>query len=365
MPERRITFVPRITALLSSSAASAAWIVIPLYAKQMGASNFTIGIIGMVYGSLYFISSYVFGNLADRFCRKKILIGGLLLSSFAFFLQIFAKNPTHLIMARAFCGFSAGLYPPSLISYVVDSKRPLGKFSSYLSLGWALGSYIAGVVGSAYGAFIASSALYTLAFLLSLLLPRSPQERVRLPLFPRHIIRRNLNVYLSYLVRHTGAHSVWIIFPILLSQYGITMYQIGIIFATNSIMQFIFMQISDRFRPRPLIITGFSFTALTFLIMYLSASFPMFMLSSITLGISWGSLYSGSIRYIAEINREIGTASGMLQSVISLAAVIGPFIGGTISQKLFLKASVIYAMVSAVVALLIFVSLEKYAHSSK
>lgn len=349
---------PKIIGTLGNAAISMAWLMIPLYATYIGASNMLLGVIGMFYGLMYFVSSYLFGYLSDKYSRKLYIRIGLMLSGFTFLAQVFATDPYILLFVRGLCGFTAGMYIPGLIAYVTDTHRPLGKFTSFLSLGWALGSFLAGVLAIYYRAFIMSSILFFLGFALSLLMPDVKFIRKKLPLFPVNLMKKNAEIYISYFIRHTGAQTVWIIFPLYLSAKGISIFNIGILFTANTLTQFTFMQFSDRFDSRKLIIAGYIGTAITFLIILLSRNFLELLISQFVLGVSWGCLYSGSVRYIAERNIEIGTTTGMLQSSISLSAVIGPPIGGAVAHIYGYSAPLYLALGAAVIALFVFMGIQ-------
>jgi len=69
---------------------------------------------------------------------KMLLLAGFLSSSITFFIQMFAYDPISLAIIRALAGFSVGIYPAVLILYVYNLKQSIGKFSSFMPLGWAL-----------------------------------------------------------------------------------------------------------------------------------------------------------------------------------------------------------------------------------
>ena len=56
---------PNFIQFLTHSAISSSMIFIPVLAKELGASDFEIGIIGGIYGFTMFFSFYVFGRMSD------------------------------------------------------------------------------------------------------------------------------------------------------------------------------------------------------------------------------------------------------------------------------------------------------------
>ena len=317
---------------LSSTARSTPWIFVPLLAKEVGASDTELGLIGTVFGFSIFISSYYFGRLSDNIGRRKILQAGLLLSAATFLLMLLANSPLSLLFFRFLSGFAVGILPPVLIAYVNDRKGKLGKFASYQSLGWALGTFLAGILGTYARAFTFSSMLFLISFLIALKMDDTAFHPQRVPFFPAHIIKRNLGVYLGYFSRHLGAQTVWIVFPVYLSTLGISAAGVGILFSINSVIQFVVMQTTERVNPKRLVPFGFLVASLAFFIMFTATTYYQFLAGMMLIGVSWGSAYSGSIRYLSMKNREMGTSTGMLQSAISLSNTVGPILGGTLSQ---------------------------------
>jgi hypothetical protein len=96
---------------------------------------------------------------------KTLLYAGFLSSSVTFFIQMYAYDPFSLAMIRAMAGFSAGIYPAVLILYVYNLERSIGKFSSFMPLGWALGNLLAGVIAVYWEIFAVASLLFALSFL--------------------------------------------------------------------------------------------------------------------------------------------------------------------------------------------------------
>lgn len=60
--------------------------------------------------------------------------------------QPFAVDPWTLLVSRSLLGFCVGMYPAALLAYAKTADSLMGKFSSWGSLGWALGNGLAGVV---------------------------------------------------------------------------------------------------------------------------------------------------------------------------------------------------------------------------
>jgi len=215
--------------LLYRAAFSASYIFIPILAEELGASKSQVGIIGAIYGLAVFSSSYLFGRASDVYGRKFFLHLGLGVSSLTFFLQVltdpsfvapFWADPWLLAFARGLAGFSIGIFPSALIAYVYESGDLLGRFSSFGALGWAIGTFTAGLIAMFWGAFVLSSACLLLAFLVSFTMPRISSPHLSVPFFPKSVIKKNWRLYLSYFMRHTGANCIWITYPLYVINLG-------------------------------------------------------------------------------------------------------------------------------------------------
>lgn len=345
---------PSAIQFLSYFALSSTFIFIPLFAKELGATDFELGLIGLAYGSAIFFSSYTFGRASDLYGRKLFLSLGLAASSASFLLQIFARSPQALLLARFVVGLCVGIYPPALIAYVAESRKRIGKFAAYGSLGMCAGTFIGGAIGIYWKVFALGSMLFLGAFLLALTLEESKHDIIKVPLFPAKVLKENLPVYLAFFFRHLGASAVWIIFPIYLSLLGADKFWIGATFALNASAQFAFMQLMDRFKSSRLVALGLLGSGLTFSGFFLAQNFYQVFLLQLLLGFSWAGLYVGALKFVTERRLEKATGAGLLYSTRSLSVILGPFLGGALAELLGYKNVILFAMLMCSVALAVF-----------
>jgi MFS family permease len=350
---------------LSNVAISASYLFIPILAeRELGASDIQVGIIGAVYGLAVFSSSYLFGRASDVYGRKFFLHLGLGASSLAFFLQVltdpsfvapFWTAPWLLAVVRGLAGFSIGIFPPALIAYIYESGDLLGRFSSFGALGWAIGTFTAGLIALYWGAFVLSSACLLLAFLVSFTMPTISSPRLSVPFFPKSVIKKNWRLYLSYFMRHTGANCIWIIYPLYITiNLGGDKFWVGVLYTVNTASQFFVMQFADRFRGKTLINAGLILSSVTFFSFTLAQNFYQLFPMQVLLGCSWSCLYVGSLIYLMQRNVEKATCTGMLSSVINLAVVSGALIGGIISEVFDLKTTMYVAAALAAAGFCLF-----------
>ena len=129
-------------------------------------------------------------------------------------------------------------------------------------------------------------------------------------------------------MRHIGAYGIWTIFPIYLTQLGANKFWIGIIFSLNPFGQFLFMPYLDRYNSTKLVTAGLFFSTATFTIFGLCVNFWQLIPFQILLALAYSCLYLGSLKHLMQFNQERATAVGIFNSLIGLAGVVGPLIGG-------------------------------------
>jgi len=349
---------PSLIRFLTLAAMITSWLYIPIFARDFGASDTEIGFLVAFYSLALFLSSYIFGRASDKYGRKLFLVVGLLLSAIAFFLQIFAQDFITLLLIRILVGFCMGIFPASLVAYVHENKKDLSRFSSFGSLGWALGSLIAGLIAVYFminGVFIFSSLLFFLAFLVSLKMKFGKHDSISVPKFPVKIIKKNLSLYLSILIRHSGAHMIWTFWPLFLMSIGADLFWVGIIQMINGLTQFIFMYtLSGKIKYTHSVILGLIISGITFFLFTLATDFRQIMPVQILLGVSWSLLYVGGLRYLMDRNVEKATVSGLFDSVLSLSSIIGPFMATFVITFGGYKTTMYLASILAFVSFLLF-----------
>ncbi len=348
---------PRHINFLTNAAASAAGLFIPLYAAQYGATLEEVGFIVAAYNAFIVFASILFGRAADVRGVRRILRAGLLLSAITCLTQPFAVGPWLLLASRSLLGFCVGMYPAALLAYAKTADSLMGKFSSWGSLGWALGNALAGIAAQLdpnvfWQVFALASGAWFLSFYFATAAPAQPAGGIHVSLFPRGVLRRNVPVYAMMFIRHTGANMIWGIFPIYLADVlHLNLLEIGIINAFNPFVQFVVMQGIDRYSSRALVVAGLVGSFATFVLFLVARDFWSMLATQVVLGFSWATLYVGSLKFITEENVETATAGGWFNSVTSLASIVGPAVGGfvaAVSYDLTFEAAAVMSLVALV-----------------
>jgi DHA1 family tetracycline resistance protein-like MFS transporter len=121
------------------------------------------------------------------------------------------------------------------------------------------------------------------------------------------------------------------------TKFGATPSQVGLLFASYSVMQFIFApvlgRLSDKYGRRPVLLVSLLGTASGFLILGFANTLWLLFVGRIIDGISGGNI-STAQAYIADVTSKEDRAKGMglIGAAFGLGFVFGPAIGGILSR---------------------------------
>jgi len=121
------------------------------------------------------------------------------------------------------------------------------------------------------------------------------------------------------------------------SRFGATPREVGLLFASYSLMQLVFSpvlgRLSDKHGRRPILLISLLGTCLGFLILGFATTLLMLFVGRIIDGISGGNI-STAQAYIADVTTKENRAKGMglIGAAFGLGFVFGPAIGGILSR---------------------------------
>ena len=148
--------------------------ILPIYAKDLGATGLWIGIIAAGYSISRAVFMAPFGWLSDRRGRKAILAAGLFTSAGLSFAYIYAGSVEWLTLVRGFHGLFSAMVIPIATAYVGELSpegeegKWMGYFNTAFFVGFGVGPLLGGLVADRLGtaaAFNAMGALNLISFL--------------------------------------------------------------------------------------------------------------------------------------------------------------------------------------------------------
>ncbi|HSG42846.1 MAG TPA: MFS transporter [Anaerolineales bacterium] len=160
--------------------------------------------------------------------------------------------------------------------------------------------------------------------------------------------KRLLNVGLIVLIDMLGFALIVPLLTFFADTFGATPFQTGLLVATYAAMQMIAApilgRISDRFGRRPVFLISIFGTFVGFVILGVSNSLWMLFLSRVLSGLTAGNI-SVAQAYIADVTDEKNRARGMgmFGAAFGIGFILGPALGGVLSQFGFAVPSFVSA----------------------
>jgi MFS family permease len=331
--------------------------VVPLFAQELGAGTVLVGLINSAFLLTTGVCSFPLGLLADRWGRKLVVTGGLIISLATGLLLAVSTAPWHLITIYLFFGLGLAAVGPTLMAYVADFSPPTHLGRSYgaytlaiysgMSLGPALGGWLAHWLGFrllfvAAGVLVGLVAWLAVAFLPGHRVLAKPREAAPHPAPSWRALLRHRPLLACWLITFGSCFGLgmFITFaPLYAVEQGLTVGEVGFIFAlqaaVNALSRIPCGRLSDRLGSRWLLaVVGFLTLGASLAGFGLAQTLPQFLLAAAVLGIAMGMGFTPVGALIAEVvpPASRGLAMGGYNTCIYLgmmcsSAVMGGVIG--------------------------------------
>jgi len=349
--------------------------LLPVYAHELGAGAFQIGLIFGAFSLTRSIFVPYFGKLSDRKGKKPLLTAGLFFYFLISLLYTWSESVETLILLRLGQGFASAMILPVAQAYVglitpaQKEGQVMGLFNISLYGGLSIGPIIGGVVSDWFNiklSFLSMSALTLVGFLLCLtLLPAEKVESKEKPLISRKSIpylklMRVPIVFSLFTFRAcftTCIGITWTFLPLLAStKLGLSSSAIGVLVMINVFVAGLFQApmgyIADRLNKGFLVIGGGIVGAASILYMNAASSFGELALANGLLGLAGGISFPAVMAIgVIEGRRtaSMGSVMGLLALAHSVGMLAGPLIAGALLD--FSSFSFVFALGAVIVAL--------------
>jgi len=328
--------------------------LLPVYAHELGAGAFQIGLIFAAFSLTRTFFVPYFGKLSDQKGKKPLLTTGLFIYFFLSFFYAASKNVETLILLRLGQGFASAMILPVAQAYVglitpaQKEGRIMGLFNVSLYGGLSAGPLLGGLVNDWFNiqvSFMSMGALTLIGFFLCLLLlPAETQTN------KKNLPEQNKPTRYLELIREPSVFSLftfracfttcigitWTFLPLLAStKFGLSSSAIGVVVMINVLVAGIFQTpmgyLADRFNKKILVISGGILAIISILYLYISSSFFDIVLANGFLGLAGGISFP-AIMALGVIDgrrtKAMGSIMGLLAMAHSIGMLIGPILAG-------------------------------------
>jgi DHA1 family tetracycline resistance protein-like MFS transporter len=332
--------------------------VLPLYASRFGASPTVIGLLLSSYSVMQFIFAPILGRLSDRVGRRPVLLFSLIGTSLGFMLMGLAGTLELLFLARIIDGITGGNISTAQ-AYIADVTPPdkrsrgMGLIGAAFGLGFIVGPALGGLLSQLslaapfyFAAGLAAANAVALYFFLPESLSEKHRSEVRRRASIAEVFRESGNwqlaaIMATYFFATVSFALLTAIYALFTEKrFGFDATHNGYIFAYLGLLGAIIQggmlgRLLRIFSDKTLAVVGT--VIMTISMFALPESQTLWMLLLASTGIAIGnSLVTPTLNGLASrsVNASWqGRVLGVLQSVASLARIIGPALGGVLLDR--------------------------------
>jgi MFS family permease len=325
--------------------------LLPVYARDIGASGFAIGMIFGIFSIARTLFIPVFGRASDRRGRKPFIVAGMLGYALISLAYVAVSSVQALIVIRFFQGFASAMMMPVLQAYVGDITPEgregftMGYFNLATFAGLSLGPLMGGVISDHWSldaAFILMGLLALFGFLAcALLLPPTKTEsalrRGTPPLAWRHLVQDpTIRGLFAFRLAYTaGIGVIWGFLPIYADQrFQPGAAAIGLLIMTGVLVSGLLHvpmgYIADRFDKIKMVVSGGILAGTALLGFAWAGSFTEMLLGSLIFGMGGGIAMPALMGLAVQKGAAID-AMGSVMSLLTLAHSLGMLIGALLA----------------------------------
>lgn len=327
------------------------YVFMPILAQAVTTNIFEVGITIASFFFAQILSSIYFGRISDKTGKRLVFIKlGFIGCAITFGLHYIADDSILLLIARLGAGITSGMMIPAMLAYTYESGKDKSKVASIISfhaLGWLAGIVAAGIANNEKTIFLISAALFLAGLAFTSRLPSYTIPKETKVISTKQVIAKNKFLFLSLLIRHTGATAVWTILPLVLVEIGAKLYEVSMVYVANTASAFILMNLmAGKIKTKNVtkFKIGIGLTTFVFVGLALITQWWMAIPAMALVGVTWAFLYIGGSIHLMENNPK-STSTGIFNSTLAISNVIGPVIAGTIGFY-YNSASVMYFAVA-------------------
>ena len=353
--------------------------LLPLYAESLGANGFWLGIIFSSYPISRILTTPIFGRISDSRGRKLFISIGLCTYGIISFGFIFANTVSHLVLIRLLQGVAGALILPIAQAYVGDISPPgeEGKWMGYANAaffsGFGFGPLMGGVIAEHMGintAFLAMAGLSFLAFaIVVFFLPEIPPKQSTIPHPSFKELRQSgmmSGLCTFQFTLSMGSAAFFTFLPILATHnLGLSSSLVGILLATHLLLMSLLAipsgRIADRLSRKLLVVCGGLISSFFFFAVPSAPHFSLLLALAIFGSAGSAVAIPAATALAVEEGRKygMGFSIALFSTAQSIGSVMGPIIGGTITDFIGINSAFYFGAVITLVGASLFAQLSK------
>ncbi len=360
--------------------------LLPVYAKDLGASGVWLGLTFSVFAIVQAIFGPFAGKLSDRYGRKPFIVAGLAVYLIAALGYLTAESFVQVIAFRAFSGLGTSLIFSVARAYVGDLTPPghegrwFGVFATADIIGFGTGPLVAGILRQGVGfdaVFVAMASLMAASMMVIIFwLPRNGRERATehahaaptpsagfgVALRQRLVVALTLQQGLLSL--SFGASFSFLALR-LENGLGASPVLIGLAFATQDITgglaQPLFGRVADRYDRRMLVAVGLLANGALLAALGFAGSYLLAVLLLMAMGTtgSIASVAASAMQVVAGRRVGMGTVLGLGSAAGGVGIVLGSVVGGLLVDRFDLWAAFAFGGCSMGAGVVLFLALTR------
>ena len=366
--------------------------VVPLYAVTLGADTVEVGLINAAFLLMAGVLSMPLGLAAARLGPKLTAAIGVLILSASSFLVCLSHTPGQLIWIYLFSGVGLAAFGPTMMTMVANISpathlgRSYGWYTtaiySGMTLGPAVGGFLAQGIGYPTTFFISGLCIFLTFWVFLLFLPGSSRLPISRPsgggvtLAVVRQLLQQLPLWGCWLATLGGCFGLGLFItflPLHAHARGLSVRQIGLVFATQGIMNVLvripFGHLSDRVGNRSVLATaGILGVTGAIAALGLASRAAAFLLAAAFLGASMGLAFTsiGALTAEAAAPEFRGLAMGGYNASIYLGMMLSSALMGPIIRRVgFTEGFLLTALINFILGASFFLLLRRFTPAGK
>jgi len=390
--EERDFYILVFAMFIGTLAGPTVFVVLPLYFRNLGLTTAEIGIIVSLNGIGGIFAGLIAGKLSDMVGRKPVTVAGWICYLIPCLILLLSKEKIFFYIALTLIGVATQMFLTAQYAFIADvfpPERRGGAFGLYQSIAIGMSTMIGQVlfVGYIYNVlgagvyFILLASCHVIAGLIVLFFVKEKKRHDTKQVNIAEIPATNLRTFKRFNFKLSNPHFSRLfiifmvasivrslyqmaqpIFPIFLSNLGISVSEVSIIYSSASIVSMItpiiFGKLSDKFGRKKLLILGTLIAGIYALQGFWTLTFSQALTMKLFDALSLAIITPISLAFLTELlpPSQKGLGIGLYNSILRLDSSALGAVGGILVQlygfNVLFLVGIVASIISSVIILI-------------